>query len=813
MYNDQIEGKIQLSWDVVMGFPAGTLVTYELERNGVVIARPTTLDYLDADLPPEDFTVTYRVRATQAEGGGPGVGLYGPWSNEVIEITPAGAAIIGMPKVGIIVEGKEVDCSNIEAEINITHGTKNFTIQPTPDQARMRFIKAPPWLRDILVVGSVVEVYANSMIRHYGRITDVRLTWEEGVNTQTIEVSTIGPLEQLGWAHVSGTRPVEKDVQRMVWLLTTVYGAQSWAVAPGQETLRLVEYDDVDALDAAEDLTRSTYSRLVELKDGTVCWQDRLTREEAAFFLLDACWIAITAEWVQESEDIVNHGIVTYGPEVDQPEGGAKQNRTEYSRTVDRPWLRRQVTVTTDLEYQQDAFKYAERLVEARTEKEYKLANVVIPVHDSPHWAIWPIVAEGEIGRKVVIAEFPADAPASTMTGYIEGWSERLRWDGWVIDYAVNAETVARMVDEYPPNFKAKPVDFDTIRLTWDEHPRGIAYEIWEKVGEDWVVRARLNAPANTWDHNGLAQDTSHSYKLVRIKNKGHAHDAADSAIPVVIDNSFATARTPAVGSADPVNITYTGAHNGRVRVGLTRPSDADWKDAIVCIKRGSWPTGPNDSQVAVVTGSGQWDWAGPGVQDRPDQTWYVRVWSRNHLGVINYAQIDQASVFFLRSPVEVYPGQKNAQHEDHWEHMNRVRQGRHGTRGGYRGFWTYGTQINDILRGRNVTSCHVLVHRADGGPSGGLQPRFGLHNYTSMPAAMPKPEVHGVRVHPIAVPRWSWAWCDIGADYGNELSNISFGRRGVGLGGADSPNTALEWIGQTVGNDGVLHLRHSDFR
>lgn len=812
---EPLTGVIVLTWSQVSPDPAvPSPVVYELHRNGVLILETEGLEYTET-MPIGNYV--YSVRATQdlamawdtTESSwdsdlvwdGTGEQMVSPWDSLLVRI-PDPDEIVGNPDIDLIVDGVVIPCENVLADIRIVHGTQSFTPTPTPVSAAVTLHEPTQQMVDSITVGSEVTIRVNDLVRAFGRVTDLTIHWPESTITQ-MDLSIVGPLEHLGWNTWIGLVPQETDRQRMVRLLTYVYGAQSWTADLGAlELIREHEYKaPTGALTGAEDITRSTQTRLVELPNGTIRWMDRWSRVEAGEQIIDACYVSIGSKWGQASEDIVNRAIVFYGPE--PAEGQTERASATTEVAVTRPWERRSVTVNTELVDHDDAKRYADRLVNARKERVYKQPAVEIPIHKTPWRVAWPLVRDALIGLKLTIENWPPPVPQETVTGYIEGWTERLGVNSegkitWAISYSLSDPTLSP-IDEYPVNLTATALTPTSIRLDWNEgNPRVHYWEVYAMPHSIYLVTVEV--PTQTWTDTEVLMGQTYTYEI-----RGY-----DLNWNLIQKSNQATATTPTVGAADPVRFTYAQAHNGACRLYWDYPSaDPDFAHARFTILQGRWPENPDDGYIGNVGASGQGNWGGPGITDRGDQTWYIRFWSVNKLGQVNTSAWAQTSVFFLRSPVEFWPSVRNAYGVTYgWENQNRTRAGNTSSNT-YRYIWCYGTQINDVMQGRKCTSIHVLMHRAGDGPGGTLQPRVGLHKYTSLPGG--RPTIDGVQGWGGAFPRNYGDWVQISTDWGDQLSQAAGGYRGPG-GGYDALDVNQTWVGQPASNDGVLHFRHCDF-
>ena len=375
-----------------------------------------------------------------------GTGRYGKDTYGGIQLRPV-----------IEVDGTAVPLGNVLAETRITHGTPDWSTSPSPNSLSLSLVDPSPELLALVDVGSEIRVTFAGVTRFYGYVTDTALYWEA---LPRLDVTAVGPLEHLGWARIYLNRPAETEAVRLQAIMGIVYGNvgepgvdyPAWSV-PGTGTDQLIPVDYGDlatlqatvALGAVSDILQSTGTRLTENRDGTMTWRDRQTRIDAVPYVISADRLVVDGTTHRTtSSDVVNGVHVSYGtPPV------------KVSHLVSGGFghgLNRYVELRTQLATEAAAEAYAERTAVARSVPRTMLPTAVLPVTVTP-WEIAAPLLECEVGFYVQIPDWPYPHYFGEVSGFVEGWTERVRTEFgaivlWEVAYGLSHPALSRPVTE-----------------------------------------------------------------------------------------------------------------------------------------------------------------------------------------------------------------------------------------------------------------------------------------------------------------------------------------------------------------------------
>ena len=328
--------------------------------------------------------------------------------------------------------------------------------------------------------------------RFAGRVTDVAVTWaapqgDDPVPVPQASITAVGPLATLGRRYVGDVPwPAELDGARAARVLALAGGSLG-VVDPGTLNVLARDVDLRSALDVLTDVATSAGGILWETAGGLVGYADADHRRNMAVAVtLDSCDVLMAPVWTRTVEGVVNDVSVSYGVPA---AGGSEQptyaaNRPESIATYGRYAY----ALRSELAAVADAQARAQLLLVRGAQPAWNLTSLPLDLSilsDVTTRAVLGLDMHSLLG----LTGFPAGGPPETsLTLWVEGWSETLTYGGHELTLAVSA--YCRTVpppqwDNVPPSWTWDTVDAGAvIRTNLLPNPRfGVDLNGWWEYG------------------------------------------------------------------------------------------------------------------------------------------------------------------------------------------------------------------------------------------------------------------------------------------------------------------------------------------
>lgn len=398
---------------------------------------------------------------------GYGAGLYGEglYGHQLRPI-PGGSLldrVIGPEAVWVTLGGAVVPSTAV-GTITLRHGRANVDSQPDAATAtvtmRSTALGALPVMGDGLAVelgadaaswlGLAGAAFDAARWRFVGKVTDV-LAAPDSVVTgpATVTVVAVGSKAPLGRIVVGDTPwPVESDGARAARILALA------GITPAYVDDGLVDVDDRDvdaqpALGLLDELARDSGAVLVELRDGTLAWQDAGHRAATVpTFTLPASAVLAPTATRMDLAGVVNDLTVTC------PAGSV---RVVDQGSVDR-WGRLAAQLDTKLAGVDDAGVIARLIVGRRATPRWAVPALTVDLARTVDPPLAGQLLSADVSTLLAVDGFPASGPFATADLWLEGWSETITRRSWLLQLDVS-------------DYRATATP-----LTWAGVPAGLAW-------------------------------------------------------------------------------------------------------------------------------------------------------------------------------------------------------------------------------------------------------------------------------------------------------------------------------------------------
>lgn len=326
----------------------------------------------------------------------------------------------------------------------------------------------------------------NASYRFTGNVTDARLRPGKGPGGRAIvTVIATGTRRRLANIRVpAGPFASHDDATRALVILNDAYdeatlsGAPGFAWRPlasedGSVTLRaeLVTDSMVSALELLDTVAEDARSVLAETRDGELWYQSSEVRSQSdgtPEMTLDADTVLWPSEWAKNLDGMVNDLTVKYGPD---PQA---ETQVLDGQSV-RLYGVQGAEVATLLAAQADADAFAALEVGRRSRPWWEMPALNLELtRGIPAATAGELLQAMRVSALIGIEDFPAAAPITADSLWVEGWTETITRAGWFLDVVVSP-----FRQTGPP-------------ITWAEIDPGID---WDDVPED---RSWLGA--TTWN-------------------------------------------------------------------------------------------------------------------------------------------------------------------------------------------------------------------------------------------------------------------------------------------------------------------------
>jgi len=280
--------------------------------------------------------------------------------------------------------------------------------------------------------------------------------------------------------------PVEKDGARAARVLALA-GASVGVVDPGTLNVLARDVDIRSALDVLTDVATSAGGILWETTGGLVGYADADHRRNVAVALtLDACDVLMAPVWTRTVEGVINDVSVSYGV----PSGGATEQPTYAANRADSiaTYGRYAYALRSELAALADAQARAQLVLVRNSQPAWNLTSLPLDLSILPA-ALTRAVLGLDMHSLLGLTGFPAGGPAATsLSLWVEGWSETLTYGGHELTLAVSA--YCRTVP--PPQWDNVPPAW-----TWDTAGGSV-------VRRNLVVNPRIGVDLNNWLEYGM---------------------------------------------------------------------------------------------------------------------------------------------------------------------------------------------------------------------------------------------------------------------------------------------------------------------
>lgn len=304
--------------------------------------------------------------------------------------------------------------------------------------------------------------------RFTGSITDLQAIPAQGVTGHAfVRCVAASPLAKLGRVTIGDAPwPAELDGVRADRILDLVVAqVPSITVAgvdPGFYSVNARDVDRKDALGLLRELAADALGVLAQNRDGSIDYQDADSRQGAASRVtLDASQALASSAWTSDLAGLVNDLTVAYG-------GAEPQAETRLVDPVSiaafGPYAAR---VATQLEVLDGADDYALAVVGRYSRPAWRIDGLTVELIRSVPLATAAILLDLEVSDLLTVTGFPSTGPFVTSRLWVEGWTETIERDAWVLALNVSGYrqggTAGRWADVDPA-------------VSWDEVPSDVSW-------------------------------------------------------------------------------------------------------------------------------------------------------------------------------------------------------------------------------------------------------------------------------------------------------------------------------------------------
>ncbi len=351
----------------------------------------------------------------------------------------------------VTVNGVALDLEGIEYRVTVSHGRNDITSNPQASDASMTlfgFATIP------IAIADTVIIYANSVARFTGRVSDLTLRHDYNPNgdyVARLDCTIMGTLAELGLMYVGAAGYAKELLDVRVENILTETGL---AYANNSDPLMTQESLDAldggySALDLLNNLGTQTGGTLCDLPDGNVLWESYSRRgygyNPAHWYDLpvtdtwadvDYVWADVydrvttapqtvdlpheavvwSPTWSNTNQTILNDVTVIYGSAGTHMESGTEPDSiTAYGR--------RATSLTTQLHAKADAETRVGEILRAQSEPRYALQNIQVIIDELTEPTLTNVL-DLISGSRVSIQNTPQPSPIEDYTGVVEGWTQ-----------------------------------------------------------------------------------------------------------------------------------------------------------------------------------------------------------------------------------------------------------------------------------------------------------------------------------------------------------------------------------------------------
>lgn len=352
----------------------------------------------------------------------------------------------------VSIDGTPLDLSDIEYQVNVTHGRNDVTAQPEASSAQL-IIRGTAGVSANIADELIIEAY--SVRRFTGQVTDINITHLPNPAGSPVAVTTItgmGTLSKLGQITVGASGYPEQNERERAQAILNDTGLPSLNNTTAGITLIARAVTDFlpDAYSALSDLAQDIGATFTDLPNGFLSfeaytqrgiqyqegswggaqfpwntydpaleWGDVPTGPpvDQAAVPLPSAGVTFTPSWSKRIATVLNTVTVSYG------ENDPQDTVTATSTPSVALYGRRDFVLETDIKTSLDATTRAAAIITAQGEPLYGVQQVSLLMHALP-------VPDRDLlltlleGRRVLINDLPQPGPFTQFIGVIEGWSE-----------------------------------------------------------------------------------------------------------------------------------------------------------------------------------------------------------------------------------------------------------------------------------------------------------------------------------------------------------------------------------------------------
>lgn len=349
---------------------------------------------------------------------------------------------IGPDAVLVAIAGVDLD-PGLVGPVTIRHGRDDVDDQPTASTCSFTVeatATALPRIGDPVTVDLGADALAyftaplSAVRRFAGSITDLTAIPARGVTGRAfLRVVAVAPLAVLGRTVVGDTPwPVEFDGVRADRVLDLVV-AQNPAIVVddvdyGFYAVRARDVDRKPALGLLQELARDTLGILVGLRSGAIAYHDAEHRRNAPVRVtVDASEALADTAWTQDLAGLTNDVTVAYGAAEPQAEVALVDEVS-----VDA-FGRYAVRLATQLDDEDGADALASALIGRGSRPAWRIENLTVELIRSVDTVNAAILLDLEVSDLVAVTGFPSTGPFVTSSLWVEGWTETIARDEWVL--------------------------------------------------------------------------------------------------------------------------------------------------------------------------------------------------------------------------------------------------------------------------------------------------------------------------------------------------------------------------------------------
>ena len=368
-----------------------------------------------------------------------------------------------------------VDISCDVGDVAINHGRGDPATQPDASTAT---ITLPMGLVPDIELGSAVTVTSDAPtnpVRFAGWVSDMFTEYAPQYDPAVGDVMVlpvsriiaVGPLADTGRRYVGDVPwPQELDGARVGRILAAAgIAGVVGEVDPGTVEVLPRDVDRKSALELTQAVANDAVGVMWESRDGKVNYADADHRHGATIAVtLDACDILLSPRWTRTRSGMVNDVAVTYGVD---PGSGGRPVVTDSRPESIAAYGRMAYSVTTELATSDDAAEFAQLLMVRNAEPAWLLEGIQLDLFILDAAKTQAVLAL-DIHSLLAITGFPEGGPETTVTLWVEGWTEDIRHDEHRLSLFVSAycrTAPPPTWDEVPPTWTWNTLTADK---TWD---------------------------------------------------------------------------------------------------------------------------------------------------------------------------------------------------------------------------------------------------------------------------------------------------------------------------------------------------------